>query len=228
MKETRKRGFAFASTTSFNISVENYSYRYIRGFASAVEGNRSVSFMCVIYVLELIDNKYYVAKSEYASLRIDVYFGDDDSKKPIWTRKYKPISIVEIITDGDDNDEDRYVLKYMKKYGIENVRGGTFSQVVLPASSLMLIDKMMSELTDQCNKCNKVGHLTSQCDNQYDSQTEPEKIEQPFKSVCIPSTLTNIFSYVQSVVLPDQCDHCNSEDHPTDKCPKKIELKIEK
>lgn len=168
--------------------------------------------MCVIYVLELIDNKYYVAKSEYASLRIDIYFGNDDSKKPIWTRKYKPISIVEIITDGDDNDEDRYVLKYMKKYGIENVRGGTFSQVVLPASSLMLIDKMMSKLTDQCDKCNSTEHFASQCDQEQ---------------MTLKEALNNIFSYVQSVVLPDQCYHCNSEDHPTDKCPKKIENKIQ-
>ena len=50
--------------------------------------------------------------------------------KILWTTKYKPIKVVELI-EGDNYDEDKYTLKYMEQYGIDNVRGGSFCQIII-------------------------------------------------------------------------------------------------
>jgi hypothetical protein len=47
------------------------------------------------------------------------------------------------VIKGDKFDEDKYVFKYMEKYGIENVRGGCFSQVVLPEDKIKMIETIL-------------------------------------------------------------------------------------
>lgn len=79
--------------------------------------------MVYIYVLELVDNKYYVGKTDNPQFRLESHF---NSNGAAWTKKYKPINIIELIPNCDDYDEDKYTLKYMEKYGINNVRGGSF------------------------------------------------------------------------------------------------------
>lgn len=160
--------------------------------------------MCVVYVLKLEDEKYYVGQSENASLRIDVYFGDDDSKKNPWTVKYKPISIIEVIPECDEYEGDKYVLRYMKTYGVDNVRGCTFNQVVLPASSLLLIDRMIKDIKEI---------------NDTPTTYEPPTTQITSES-SEPCIISEVLSYIQSVVMPEQCDYCCSEEHKTIDCKK--------
>ena len=82
--------------------------------------------MIFIYVLKLEQNKYYIGKSNNPNFRLAQHFESNGSE---WTKKYKPIEIIDIISDCDDFDEDKYTIKYMHKYGIDNVRGGTFCQL---------------------------------------------------------------------------------------------------
>jgi len=84
--------------------------------------------MLYIYIIKLENNKYYVGKTLYPDFRINDHFNSTGSA---WTRKYKPIEIVQLIDNCDDYDEDKYVIKYMEEYGINNVRGGSFNQVKL-------------------------------------------------------------------------------------------------
>ena len=76
--------------------------------------------MVFIYVLKLKENKYYVGKTNNPSFRLDDHFNRNGSK---WTQKYKPIRVLKLFK-GDKYDEDKYVQKYMDKYGIKNVRRG--------------------------------------------------------------------------------------------------------
>lgn len=121
--------------------------------------------MCEIYVLKLENDKYYVGRSGNANKRIEDHFGNDNSKKSAWTRKHKPISIVEVFMNCDVFDEDKYVLKYMKEYGIENVRGGSFSQIVLPDNEIATISKMLQGADDQCYNCGSNEHFVNECDS---------------------------------------------------------------
>ena len=84
--------------------------------------------MVYIYVLQLEKGKYYVGKTKNPYFRFENHFYSSGSE---WVILYKPIRILELIADCDDYDEDKYTLIYMDKYGIDNVRGGSFTTIEL-------------------------------------------------------------------------------------------------
>ena len=75
-----------------------------------------------VYILLLTDDKYYIGQT-ITPKRIDEHFSNNGSSMD---KKYKPIEIIEIIKDCDKYDENKHTIRYMNKYGIQNVRGGSF------------------------------------------------------------------------------------------------------
>lgn len=118
-----------------------------------------------IYILKLVKNKYYVGKTKNPNFRLNEHFKNGGSS---WTKKYKPISVEEIVSDCDDYDEDKYVRMYMDKYGIDNVRGGSFSQIDLPEHVLATLVTMEDGTNDKCFRCGRKGHFVSKCFATYD------------------------------------------------------------
>lgn len=117
--------------------------------------------MPTIYVLLCESNRYYVGKTERPLLtRIEEHFRCNGSE---WTKKYKPIRIVETIPNADEFDEDKYTKKYMKKYGISKVRGGTYTQINLSDYQELSLEKELCSASDLCFRCNRPGHFASQC-----------------------------------------------------------------
>jgi predicted GIY-YIG superfamily endonuclease len=127
--------------------------------------------MVYIYVLRLAEGKRYVGKTSNPNFRLDDHFNGYGSA---WTRKYEPISY-RLFPDCDDFDEDKYTLKYMKKYGKDNVRGGSFCQMTLDKESIQTIERMIRGGEDKCYTCGEKGHFTNQCDShQSNSLNEGE------------------------------------------------------
>ena len=112
--------------------------------------------MVFIYILLLELNKYYIGKTENPDIRLYNHFNSYGSE---WTKIYKPIKVYDIISDCDSYDEDKYTLKYMEKEGINNVRGGSFSQIELSEEQIKLINQMIKGATDKCFNCGELGHL---------------------------------------------------------------------
>ena len=63
--------------------------------------------MVFIYILELENNKYYVGKTTNTAFRLEQHFNNSGSQ---WTKKYKPIKILELKSNCDDYDEEKYTI----------------------------------------------------------------------------------------------------------------------
>ena len=123
--------------------------------------------MICIYVLQLEKGKYYVGKTTDPYFRIKSHFNSNGSK---WTQLYKPLKILELKRNCDDYDEDKVTRQYMDKYGINNVRGGSFVSVKLDNSVINTLQQMEKGTNDKCFKCGEKGHFAKEC--KYEDEDE--------------------------------------------------------
>jgi hypothetical protein len=115
--------------------------------------------------------KYYVGKTSNPNFRIESHFNSEGTE---WTKMYKPEKLLEII-DGDDYDEDKYTNMYMDKYGIDNVRGGSYTSIILDKETKNHLVKNSNSTNDRCFKCGKEGHFASNCWSHKSSAAKSSK-----------------------------------------------------
>lgn len=115
----------------------------------------------MIYVLKCDRDKYYIGKTSNLNLRIQEHFSDKGGSA--WTSVHHPISMVETIECKSPSDEDRITKEYMKKYGIENVRGGSYTSVVLPEHEIMVLEKEIQTELNACYRCGRTNHFIDKC-----------------------------------------------------------------
>lgn len=114
-----------------------------------------------VYILRLVSNKYYVGKT---SRNVDERFMEHINREGAsWTKKYRPIEIMEYFETDDKFDEDKHTLKMMDKYGIENVRGGSFAGEILTNEQLSVIEQIINGSNDKCFKCGSSEHFVHNC-----------------------------------------------------------------
>jgi cellular nucleic acid-binding protein len=118
--------------------------------------------MLYIYVLQLQNDKYYVGKTSHPHSRIETHFTNNGSE---WTKLHKPIKLLELIPNCDHYDEDKYTYKYMDKFGIDNVRGGSYSTPVLDDCTINQLIKISNSVNNRCYTCGKSGHYANYCDS---------------------------------------------------------------
>jgi predicted GIY-YIG superfamily endonuclease len=112
-----------------------------------------------IYNLELENEKYYVGRSLIPKERILKHFQEKGSE---WTKLHKPIKILYQVK-GDEFDEEKHTLIAMEKYGIDNVRGGSYCKVKLTQNDKDKALQTIRSITDKCYKCGKKGHFAKDC-----------------------------------------------------------------
>lgn len=117
--------------------------------------------MPTIYILLCEKDRYYVGKTERPiNTRVEEHFNKCGSE---WTRKYKPLKVIEVKKGADEFDEDKYTKIYMKKYGINKVRGGTYTQLELPSYQLRALERELCTASNLCFRCNRPGHFADTC-----------------------------------------------------------------
>lgn len=97
-----------------------------------------------VYVLKCENDKYFVGNTNEPIKQI--YKKHLDGLVCEWTRLYKPLKLISVISPAKDHDEDRYTEMYMNKYGIDNVRGGKYKYTTLDDRMIQYIN---NEILDE-------------------------------------------------------------------------------
>lgn len=113
-----------------------------------------------IYILSLEGGNYYVGKSDNPAQRFIQHINGEGAA---WTKKYRPLKLLNIHENQSPFDEDKYVKIMMEKYGIDKVRGGTYVQDKLSAGQEEMLKKEIRGATDCCTRCGKEGHFIANC-----------------------------------------------------------------
>ena len=117
--------------------------------------------MSTLYVLQLEDGKWYIGKTDDIAKRYQQHKSGYNGSH--WTKVYKPIKIERSQQIVSVHDENNITKDYMKKYGIDNVRGGSYTQVELEDYQYECLKYEIRCISDCCFKCGKSDHFAKDC-----------------------------------------------------------------
>lgn len=163
-----------------------------------------------LYVLQLENNKWYVGKTTDIAARFKQHASGAGSA---WTKNYKPLKIVETRRLKDQYDETNTTKEYMKKYGVDNVRGGAYVQIVLPDDVEKVLKMELRGDSDTCFKCNLKGHFASKCPNAVREKNLPMSKLEPIKNENLLRELAD--RLIKQYGLPKpveeewECEYCD-------------------
>lgn len=107
---------------------------------------------------------YYVGKTQKS---LEERFQEHKMLKGSkWTKIHKAIRIIPNVVEVDsksDFAEDLLLFETMRKFGIMNVRGGSFSNVILDDDQKKVLNSIIYSSLNQCFGCGQKGHFVSQC-----------------------------------------------------------------
>lgn len=97
------------------------------------------------YILELEDDKYYIGKTNGITNKVSSHFEGEGCE---WTIEYPPIKLLHIYRGCKEGDELKYMLPYIAKYGIDNVRSTTYSDMILSEKDVNFLTNKLREARD--------------------------------------------------------------------------------
>jgi predicted GIY-YIG superfamily endonuclease len=116
-----------------------------------------------IYAIQCASRKYYIGKTYDVIKRYLEHQAQSPSHSTSWTSLYRPEKLVECRPMKSEHDENNLTKDYMKVYGIQNVRGGSYATVKLSEEVEALLERELIGNADKCYKCHLSGHFARDC-----------------------------------------------------------------
>jgi predicted GIY-YIG superfamily endonuclease len=114
----------------------------------------------IIYVLALENDKYYVGKTCNLARRLDEHYNGDGAA---WTKLYKPLKCLVTHVSTSRFDESVVTKEWMLTKGINNVRGGPYTQVHLSKTTMSSLLQELWDAENKCRKCGSSSHFAASC-----------------------------------------------------------------
>jgi predicted GIY-YIG superfamily endonuclease len=171
-----------------------------------------------IYVLRLEGGMYYVGKSENVYKRYEEHLNGNGSA---WTKKYKPLSLEKTIENVSPFEEDKTTKEYMAIYGIDKVRGGSYTSMTLSEEQEDALRHELRASSDKCYKCGKAGHFANTC-NKRPSMTATCHCGKKFNEI------SEFLSHQRLCVQrykPEESEGDEEEEWECDYCPRTFTTK---
>lgn len=154
-----------------------------------------------IYVLKLDKNKYYIGRSENVQDRIEAHIQGNGSE---YTKRYKVKKVVEIIETDDLFEEDKVTKRYMSKYGIDHVRGGSYTTMELSNDVKDFLRREIYGGTNRCFQCGLEGHYIKDCLQNENKKVEKEDIKvvdlvRDIATLWLEKTRREMIPYLQKI-----------------------------
>ena len=113
-----------------------------------------------IYILQLQHGCFYVGKSDNPYKRLTQH---KNGRGSAWTRLHKPIRMVKKRKMTSTLQEDQITEEWMKKKGIDKVRGGMYCQIELPDHVEETLTTKLFHAKNACLRCGSSKHFVKQC-----------------------------------------------------------------
>lgn len=113
-----------------------------------------------LYILRLEDNCWYVGTTKNLERRFQQHTSGKGSE---WTKLHKPLKLQKTMECDSVFHEDNITKELMMEFGIENVRGGSYCQIVLEKDQIQTLKREFATAKGNCIVCFKAGHFSKDC-----------------------------------------------------------------
>jgi len=159
-----------------------------------------------VYILELNGGNFYVGKTNNIARRFNDH---KNGRGCAWTRLHGGCKLIEIYPTENIFDEDKHTLDFMNMFGVEKVRGGSFSNIELTEEQLSIITRSIRNANDMCQECGERGHFINKCPLKNRVHTN---VNNTNRFVGPDASTNTIFNAEHA------CARCFRSSHTTEQC----------